>query len=89
MKIFALTLFHRRHSNHKPSKSVTIAAWHWKWSLTWSWLITWNPVYIKHGKPWYFIRYNGYKSRGLYFACGLKIPVLGHFAFENQPTMSK
>lgn len=87
MKIGGLTLFGKMHSNGKPIKSVVVMGWHPKWSLTWSFSITWSPNYIKHGSPFYFIRYGGYKEQGLFFKCGLKLPFIGHISFANQPTM--
>ena len=88
MKIGTLTLFKRMHSNGKPAKSILVAAWHWKWSLTWSWVLNWHPDW-KYGKSLYFIRLNGYRYQGLYFHTGIKIPFIGHLSFQNQPTMQK
>jgi hypothetical protein len=82
-----LTILGKMHSNGTPIKSINVISWHPKWSLTWSWGITWNPEYIKHGFPLYYMRYEGYRAQGWYFMCGFKLPLLGHIHFSNQPTM--
>lgn len=82
-----LTIFQRKHSNHRPVDSFTVISWHPNWSITWSWVIDWHKNYIKYGKPFYYIRLNGYK--GWYFSCGIKLSILGHFSFSNQPTLRK
>lgn len=87
MKIGGLTLFGNMHSNGTPIKSINLISWHHKWSLTWSWCIHWNPRYIKHGSPFYYMRYNGYREQGWYFMAGIKLPIIGHISFNNQPTM--
>jgi hypothetical protein len=84
-----LTVFGKMHCNGKPIKSINVISWHPNWSLTWSWGITWNPNYIRNGNPFYYLRYGGYRSQGWYFMCGLKLPILGHISFSNQPTMDK
>jgi hypothetical protein len=84
-----LTLFKRKHSNGYPCKSFTLMSWHPTWSLTWSWVVSWNPDYIKQGYPFYYLRYSGYKSQGWYFMCGIKLPLIGHISFQNQPTMKR
>ncbi len=39
MQIGPLSLFTRRHSNGTPINAWTLAALHWKWSITWRWIL--------------------------------------------------
>lgn len=89
MKIGALTLFKRmRDNDEKKSRSVLIAVWHWKWSLTWSWLVTWD--YTNKHKPRYksrFMFFRTYRDRGFYFQAGVRPPLIGLIHISTQPTM--
>ena len=85
MKIGALTFFQRMHCNGAPSKSILLAAWHWKWSLTWRWHLSWSPGLSGRVGP-YFMRMYRYKP-GLNFCAGVNLPLLGSFNVQTQPNM--
>lgn len=84
MKLGQLTLLHRQHCNGVPCASWTVAAWHWKWSLTWRWIITWSPRVSGRFGP-YFMRV--YRSRGFNFHSGLNLPLFGALSIQTQPNM--
>lgn len=85
MKIKALTLFHRMHCNGTPSKSILLAAWHWKWSLTWRWHLSWSP-WLAGQTGFYFMRVYRHQP-GINFHCGASLPLLGSFSIQTQPNM--
>lgn len=85
MKIGALTFFQRMHCNGAPSKSILLAALHWKWSLTWRWHLSWSPGLSGRVGP-YFMRTYRYKP-GLNFCAGVNLPLLGSFNVQTQPNM--
>ena len=86
MKIGPLKLFERMHCNGQPSKTILIASWHWKWSITWRFHISWTPR-LEGRVGFYFSRV--YKHQpGLNFHTGFNIPVLGSFSIQTQPNMS-
>jgi hypothetical protein len=80
MKIHALTLFVRCHSNFGPINSWNIAALHWKGSITWRWIINWTP-YQKQLK----IIYVKPKHKVVY----ISIPIIGKLSFIWQDNMWK
>lgn len=84
MKTKQLTMFSRQHCNGVPCNSYTLAAWHWKWSLTWRWIATWTPQRAGRIGP-YFMRV--YRGRGFNFYCGLNLPLIGSFSIQTQPNM--
>ena len=85
MMIGPLTLFKRMHCNGKPSRSVLIAALHWRWSLTWRWHFSWTPELSGSIGP-YFMRVYRH-SPGFNFHAGLNLPVIGAFSIQTQPNM--
>lgn len=85
MKIGALTLFKRMHSNGARSKTILVAAWHWKWSLTWRWHLSWQPGLSGKIGPYFMRVYRG--SPGLNFHAGLNLPLLGSLSLQTQPNM--
>lgn len=85
MKIKALTLFQRMRCNGAPSKSILLAAWHWKWSLTWRWHLSWSPG-LSGRADLYFMRVYRHQP-GFNFHCGANLPVLGSFSVQTQPNM--
>ncbi len=85
MKLGHMTLLQRMHCNGKPSDSVILASWHWKWSLTWRWVLAWRPG-LSGRVGLYFMRvYRG--SPGLNFHAGINLPLLGSFSIQTQPNM--
>jgi len=85
MKTKQLTLIERQHCNGTPCSSYTLAAWHWKWSLTWRWNVTWTPQHA--GKiGLYFMRTHRYGT-GLNFLAGLNLPLVGSLSVQTQPNM--
>ena len=85
MKIGALTFFQRMHCNGTPSRSILLAAWHWKWSLTWRLHLSWSPG-LSGRAGLYFMRTYRYKP-WLIFHAGLNLPVIGSFSVQTQPNM--
>lgn len=91
MKIGPLGLFRRRHSNGRPIPDITVASWHWAWSLTWRWVLVWQSP---HGQRWFWPRfhhvstYRGMPGRPKW--CGhtsLFMPLVGSLHLQSQPNM--
>lgn len=87
MKIGALTLFQQMHCNGAPAKTILLAAWHRKQSLTWRWHLSWHPG-LSDTVGLYFLRTYRYKP-GLNFLAGLNLPLFGSFSLQTQPSMSQ
>ncbi len=84
-RIKQLKLLKRQHSNGEPCESWTVAAWHWRWSITWRWLVTWEPP-CRHTKPGAYYR-RVYRGMGLNFQCALCLPLIGRLSISTQPNM--
>ncbi|WP_326526927.1 hypothetical protein [Dokdonella sp.] len=84
MEIGALTLFERMHSNGTPGKTILVAAWHWKWSLTWRWHLSWYPG-LAGKMGLYFMRVH--RGQGFNFHAGVNFPLLGSLSIQTQPNM--
>jgi hypothetical protein len=85
MKIGALTLFQRMHSNGTPINSFSLASIHWKDSITWRWGIIWSPWDRVGTQGLTFRRH--YLSRGFNFYAGFNSRMTGHFSLTTQPNM--
>lgn len=83
MTIGALCLMNRQHSNGVRTSGWTLAAWHWKWSITWRWVLSWHP----RSKA----THNRYKvtiHQGDGLLCGFNSG-FGHLHFHSQPNMRR
>jgi len=91
MKIGALYLFERRHSNGTPCKSINIAALHWKWSLTWRWVLVKGEYQIYSTKGFSFTRtYKTWKEKRTFnFHACFNSKITGHWSLQTQPNMQK
>ena len=87
MKIGALTLFKRQHSNGKPSDSFTVASLHRRSSLTWRWGVTWSKFRKNQGGDRFSFTkvYRG--DPGINFHASCNLPVIGHWSIQTQPNM--
>ena len=83
MKIGALSLFERLHSNGRKINGINIAAWHWKWSITWRWIFSW---YWQCGKRGYS-RWIGYYRTNNGVIIRVSTPFFGEFHFQIQKNM--
>lgn len=83
MRIGALSLMQRQHSNGVRTSGWTLAAWQWKWSITWRWALSWHP----RSKA----AHNRYKitvHQGNGLLCGFNTG-FGHLHFHSQPNMRR
>ncbi len=87
MNIGPLTLFNRMHSNGTPIKSITVAAWHWRWrwSITWRWALWWYPVQPRGWFPPHGYFRRTYRGEG--FDAGVYLPWLGALHLHVRPNM--
>lgn len=89
MKIGALTFLQRMHDNYgQKSRTLIIAAWHWKWSVTWSFILSYdhaNKHKDKYGSR--FKAWRVHRQKGFYFHAGLRLPFCGLISLQTQPTL--
>lgn len=88
MKIGALTLFQKMHSNGKELDDILVAAWHWPSSITWRWSITKQKTESKRNLPMLsFTR--THRGRGFNFQMCFYSRLTGIWQLSTQPNMWK